>query len=93
MECYSTAGNSGSPVFFRVTPQHETMLISKSYRVYLTGVLRGNFQDSNLIKTYEEDVKGVLAENIGITAVTPAYKLREILFGSAFEHRKLLKSS
>jgi len=94
IECYSTAGNSGSPVFFRVTPQHETTVISKSYRVYLAGVLRGSFQDSNLIKTYDENVKGVLAENIGITAVTPAYKLREILLsGSAFEHRKLLKSN
>ncbi len=92
MECYSTEGNSGSPVFFRVTPQHETMLIDKSYKTYLAGVLMGSFQDPVFVKTYDERDKGMLSENLGITAVTPAYRLRELLLtGNALEHRKTLR--
>lgn len=92
MECYSTEGNSGSPVFFRITPQHETMMIEKSHKVYLAGVLRGDFQDPVFVKTYDEKDKGLIAENLGITAITPAYKLRELLFsGKALKHRKSLQ--
>lgn len=92
MECYSTKGSSGSPVFFRVTPQHETMMMEKPHKVYLAGVLMGGFQDPVFVKTYDEKDKGLIAENLGITAITPAYKLRELLLsGDALNHRKTLQ--
>jgi len=92
MECYSTEGNSGSPVFFRITSQHETMLMEKSHKVYLAGILLGSFQDPVFVKTYDKKDKGLIQENLGITAITPGYKLRELLLsGDALNHRKKIQ--
>lgn len=92
MECDSTKANSGSPVFFRITPQHETMMMEKSYKTYLVGILMGRFQDPVFVKTYDKKDKGMIDENLGITAVIPAYKLRELLFSDdALNHRKSLQ--
>lgn len=87
VECFSTEGNSGSPVFFKVSPQHETMQTKESFKIYLAGVLKGTFQERKIVKSHK--IEGVLDVNIGITAVTPSQKLKEILYSQkALDYRK-----
>jgi hypothetical protein len=74
MECQSIAANSGAPVFFEISLMRRPQFLPQ--RLFLAGVMKGHFhpdifaQDSNLLgeRPY-----------IGISAVTPAYKLHEIL--------------
>lgn len=68
------------------------MIVKLSPKTYLAGILMGSFQDPQFVQTYDKNDKGMIDENLGITAITPAYKLRELLFsGNALSHRQLLQ--
>lgn len=72
-ECQSFLGNSGSPVFLNIGP-----------RIFLLGVMKGYFYREELEHPHDaHDAAKAVArfqENIGIAAVTPVDKLKEILF-------------
>lgn len=89
IDCDSFGGNSGSPVFFKITPQHTTMQNENSFRVCLGGILKGSYVDHSKIISFQD---GLSQESMAITAVTPAYKLRELLFSNdVLTHRKSLQ--
>jgi len=75
MECLSFPGNSGSPVFFGVKPAENVMSIRIGERIYLAGIIMGSFHNTEFFG-YDTFTK----QNVGITAVTPAYKLQEFFF-------------
>ena len=84
MECLSFAGNIGSPVFFGVKPAENVMSIGIGERIYLAGIIMGSFHNMEVFGYYT-----FVKQNVGITAVTPAYKLHEILFSQiVIEQRK-----
>jgi len=90
MECQSFGGNSGSPVFFNLSPIRKPGKISVGgTTTYLAGVVRGSFLKGSEIQEQQTIDKPLFFENIGISAVTPAYKINEILFSNeVIEHRK-----
>jgi hypothetical protein len=69
LECQSFAGNSGAPVFLQRSEN----------QVFLAGLMKGGFLQGNEIQQSPEN-KFILWQNAGISAVTPAEKLYEILF-------------
>jgi len=78
MECLSFSGNSGSPVFFN-------MAIGYLSDIYLAGIVMGSYHN---IEIFAYDT--FLKQNLGIVAVTPAYKLYDILFSKqVIDSRKI----
>jgi hypothetical protein len=89
MECLSYAGNSGSPVFFNLLRQQGRKLDEQGPNIHLAGVIMGNFNTKNFLP-YDT----ILVQNIGIAAVTPSYKLHEILYSKKVkENRESAKES
>ncbi|MCV0430473.1 hypothetical protein [Nitrosopumilus sp.] len=82
MECQSYGGNSGSPVFFKLDRFRESSenKIKMHEKYYLAGVMTGSFNQSRKIENIETINEQFSWQNIGIAAVTPAYKLHDILF-------------
>lgn len=81
LECQSFGGNSGSPVFFSLNPLRGGHLnLGGTPQLYLGGVMTGTFLDGSEIKIIETQKTAVSYQSVGIAAVTPAYKLHEILF-------------
>jgi len=90
MECQSYGGNSGSPVFFDLERFNQTdkNQIKISNKIYLAGIMTGSFRHEIEIDTPETINKIFSKHHIGISAVTPAYKLHEILFSKELiKHR------
>ena len=80
-ELQSWAGNSGSPVFFYLDPTRDpgTIRIGPP-ALLLAGVMKGYFySDPTEIFSIESAQKQYSHGNIGIAAVTPAYKLFKLL--------------
>lgn len=79
-ELQSWGGNSGSPVFFYLSPTRDpgTIVIGNP-RLLLAGILMGYYQEEDEIQSIEVTVKQVSKQNVGIAAVVPAYKLYELL--------------
>lgn len=94
LECQSFGGNSGSPVFFQLNPLRRPGQLSLgSPNVYLAGVMTGSFLNGNEIKIIETKTCAFSLENLGIAAVTPSYKLHEIMFSEQLiETRKKITS-
>lgn len=82
IESWSYGGNSGSPTFFHMGAEREPgSLIVGSPVLKLAGVIKGSFYEGRPIQVVETTRNPVSVSNIGITAVIPAFKLHEILFG------------
>lgn len=79
LECQSFGGNSGSPVFFRLTPTRNGGLQLGGTQIYLAGVMRGSFLSGSEVRQAQTDNKLISVQNIGIAAVTPAFYLHEML--------------
>jgi len=80
-ECQSFGGNSGSPVFFEVNAKLKKGEIPVGPpTVYLAGVVKGSFLSASEIQQSSSIDKLLSYENVGISAITPAHKLNEILF-------------
>jgi hypothetical protein len=84
MECNSFEGNSGSPVFFEISLTRRPLFMPQ--RLFLAGVMKGHFKyplESGLpIDEYDKS-------NIGIAAVTPSHKLREILYSEGVKNFRI----
>lgn len=81
IECASYGGNSGSPVFFYLGPDREFgSLTVGPPQIVLAGVMKGAYQEQSPIQLAETSNIPVSISNIGIAAVVPSYKLKEILF-------------
>jgi len=93
VECQSFGGNSGSPVFFQLSPLRRPGYIGTQF--FLAGIMMGNFLHGSEVRILSNQVRLASVENIGIAAVTPASKLRDILYSKdLINHRaELLKST
>ncbi|MBM3712915.1 MAG: hypothetical protein FJW56_05715 [Actinobacteria bacterium] len=82
IESSSYGGNSGSPVFFYLGAEREAGSIYVGDPVLkLAGIMKGSFNDIKPIKAVDTKVIPVSISNMGISAVVPAYRLYEILYG------------
>ena len=82
LECQAYGGNSGSPVFFQLNPFFlpDQLTIEGRPQIYLGGIIMGHF---NLDEILHDRLS---RQNMGITAVTPADKLYDVLFGKKAIH-------
>lgn len=83
IDTFCFGGNSGSPVFLSYTLDRTggTRLLvgPNTDQKFLAGVLIGNFGDFDKVRWVETAVDGYARNNTGISAVVPAYRLRELL--------------
>lgn len=95
LECQSYGGNSGSPVFFQLNPLRKPGQLSFGGPiVFLAGVMLGSFLTRNELQITDNNNRIFSLQNMGIAAVTPAYKLHEILFSDKLkELRKGTKNN
>ena len=81
MEAQSFGGNSGSPVFFNLSPMRKPGVISfDGTNLLFAGVVSGSFLSGNKIQTTDVVPNLFSMENLGICAVVPAQKINDILF-------------
>lgn len=81
LECRSFGGNSGSPVFFQLSPMRKPGQFNLGApQIFLAGVMSGSFLHGNQVQITDGVPNLVSLQNVGIAAVTPVYKLYEILF-------------
>jgi hypothetical protein len=84
IESASYAGNSGSPVFLFLGPERTAGKFILGGRIIkLAGVMQGYFGEHAPIEFVETANTPVARQSVGIAAVVPAYKLKEILFSDA----------
>ena len=89
METFAYGGNSGAPVFFYLGVDRQPgSIFVGTPELYLAGVMMGAFQDVTPVYELEAAGKQVSLSNMGIAAVVPAYKLRELLFGEELSGRR-----
>lgn len=95
LECQSYGGNSGSPVFFQLNPLRKPGQLSLGGPIiFLAGIMKGSFLTGSELQITDVTNKIFSLQNIGIAAVTPAYKLHEILFSDKLkELRKGVKKN
>jgi hypothetical protein len=80
IESASYGGNSGSPVFFYLgSDRNPGSLIVGSPLIKLAGVMMGSFNEVRPLQIIVQSSIPVSTVNMGIAAVTPAYKLHEVL--------------
>lgn len=94
METQSFGGNSGSPVFFYLDPsRNPNSSVPGGQRILLlAGIMYGAFDEGDPIKTLNTNDVSLSVQNLGISAVIPAYKLYEILFSDELKHLRKLGS-
>lgn len=80
LECQSFGGNSGSPVFFDLNPLRKPGQITTGKRIFLAGLMTGSFLHGSEVQAVQTRQNLISLQNNGIAAVTPSYKLHEILF-------------
>lgn len=89
IESYSFGGNSGSPVFFYLGSDREPgSIILGQPQLFLAGVMMGAFQDVRPIQALQTNTIPVSSSNLGIAAVVPSYKLREVLFSDILKNQR-----
>ena len=77
VETSSYGGNSGSPIYFKIPIPNSF----NGYQLILGGILSGTFRDLAEIKVIENsNIVPIVPYNNGISAITPVYLLREILY-------------
>ncbi|MBU1276481.1 MAG: hypothetical protein KJ720_13995 [Proteobacteria bacterium] len=82
VEVTSFGGNSGSPVYFFLGADRNpgALMLGPSI-IKLAGVMQGNWNKKKQIVYVAEGETPASLDNMGISAVVPAYKLLEILYG------------
>lgn len=73
-------GNSGSPVFVRYSVDRDGGLRLGGGELFVAGVLIGYFNDLQPLRWVDVAAVPVNANNSGISAVVPAYLIRDILY-------------
>ena len=82
-------GNSGAPVFFYLGSDREPGAIIVGPPVLkLAGVMSGTFLDLQPLRAIETARIAVAPSSMGIAAVVPAYKVKEILAGPELSRRR-----
>jgi hypothetical protein len=93
-ECQSLGGFSGSPVFFEIDRLSiKNQIHYGNPEIYLAGVMKGHYYDfiSSPVLELKDNILREL--NLGISAVTPCYMLKEILYSpSEIQAREDLRS-
>jgi len=83
LDCFSLQGNSGSPVF---VPDASRQPNGYPF-VYLLGIVRGSYYETASVKWEDEvDPSWTTKSNMGLSAVTPIYKLRELFDTNAVQN-------
>ncbi len=84
-------GNSGAPVFFYLGSDREPgSLILGPPVLKLAGVMSGTFLDMQPVRAIETARIAAAPSSMGIAAVVPAYKVKEILDGPELKsHRRV----
>lgn len=83
LECQSFGGNSGSPVFYYFGGDRDpNQFRIGNPDIYLAGIMKGTFLNKFPIGFIETGRVPISLDNVGIAAVTPSYKLHEILFSN-----------
>jgi hypothetical protein len=86
IEAGSYGGNSGSPVFFYLGSDREPgSLLVGSPILKLAGVMQGTFLDAQEIRAVDTAKAPISLSNMGIAAVVPAFKLKELLDSDALK--------
>lgn len=89
LESASYGGNSGSPVFFYLGADREPeSIIIGDPVIKLAGIMEGFFGEPRPIQLAQTSTVPVSISNVGISAVIPAYKLREILFSNELKNQR-----
>jgi len=89
IESSSFGGNSGSPVFFYLGSDRQPgRIITGSPVIKIAGVMKGSFQKVKPLKLFETARTLGVESSIGISAVTPAYNLHELLFGKELKKQR-----
>lgn len=89
VESASYGGNSGSPVFLFLGPERTAgRFVLENRLIKLAGVMQGAFGEFSPIKYLETSNTPAARQSVGIAAVVPAYKLKEILFSDAVKARR-----
>lgn len=92
IESSSFGGNSGSPVFFYLGSDREPgSIVVGPPQLYLAGVMMGAFQDVRPIQVVQTGTTAVSTSNLGISAVVPAYKVREFLYSEILKNQRTHK--
>jgi hypothetical protein len=93
LECQSYGGNSGSPVFFNLDPSRTPgQIVIGPKQVYFAGLMTGSFLSANEVAVIPTENRMLSLQNVGIDAVTPSYKLYDILFSKRMEDSRQAKS-
>lgn len=89
IETLSFGGNSGAPVFFYLGTDREPGSIMVGAPILkLAGIMEGFFNDFEPIAVVETRAVPVSKLNSGIAAVTPAYKLHQILYSQELQNTR-----
>ncbi|MEQ1656464.1 MAG: serine protease [Nitrospira sp.] len=84
IEAASYGGNSGSPVFFYLGSDREPgALVVGPPIIKLAGIMQGTFMDAQEIRAIDTAKIPISVASMGIAAIVPAYKLRELLEAEA----------
>ncbi len=89
VETGSYGGNSGAPVFFYLGLDRQPgTIIAGPPILKLAGVMSGTFLDVQPVKAIETAKIAGAPSNMGIAAVVPAYKVKEVLAGPELSARR-----
>jgi tetratricopeptide (TPR) repeat protein len=81
-EITSFGGNSGSPVFLRISPLREAEGLNLSgYRYLLLGVMQGFFNEIEPMNIQVAQIPALGTQNSGIATVIPGQQILDILNG------------
>jgi hypothetical protein len=94
VEAMAWPGNSGSPAFFHLGAERRPGgIVVGGTSVWLAGVVKGNWycSEERKVKPVDQniqipDLKVEVSGHSGISAVIPAYKLHDILFGDELKN-------
>lgn len=89
IESGSFGGNSGSPVFFHLgSDRSPGSIILGPPVIKIAGVMKGSFLDVQPLMVIETAKILGAPSSMGISAVIPAYKLHELLFGDELKKKR-----
>ena len=92
IETLAFGGNSGAPVFFYLGNDRDPAVFNVGPPVLrLAGIMEGFFNEFEPVGVVETRPVAVSKLNSGIAAVTPAYKLHEILFSPELQQYRRIE--
>ena len=89
IETFSFGGNSGSPCFLHLGPDRKPGSLTLGNVVLkLLGVVSGTYQKGFPLVDVPTASKQLSLDNMGISAVTPAYLLMEVILGKPLKTKR-----